>query len=92
MSTDPDTLKLTLVESASNNDDLDFLSDKLEQENPGKTIVLNAATREIIIASDRSDEIASKLKSLSSDVITLFIGGPHKEALAFHHFCSSPHA
>jgi 23S rRNA pseudoU1915 N3-methylase RlmH len=66
---------------------LDSYAARLEKEHPGKTIVLNAKTREILIASQNSTEIAKTLRSLSDDIVTLFIGGPRLNQVGFHHFC-----
>ena len=76
----------------SHEEDITALSDKLELENPGKTIVLNAKTREVIVVSGNPIEISRTLKTLRDDVVTLFIGGPFTENVACHHFCSSPTA
>lgn len=61
---------------------------RLEKENPGKTVVLNAANLEVIIISDDDKEIAAKVKEVNDlwGVVPLFCGGPyiHNE-VTFHH-------
>ena len=72
-------------------DDFLAFTEKLEKQNPGATIVLNAETHEVLIASNDPAEIAGKLKSFKDDIVTLFIGGPAREPVFSHHFCSHPH-
>ena len=72
-------------------DDLVLLSGKLEIQYPGQTIVLNAETREVLVASESPDKIAEKMRTISDEVVTLVIGGPFRHQIACHHFCSSPH-
>jgi hypothetical protein len=64
--------------------------DRLEKQHPGRTIVLNARTMEVLAMSKSDAVIARKVKNLDKNVVPLFIGcsNPAGE-LAFHHFCKT---
>jgi hypothetical protein len=58
------------------------------REHPGQTVVLDAKTLAILIASKDSSKIAEKLRSISDDIVPLFIAPAGRE-VALHHFCLS---
>jgi hypothetical protein len=73
---------------ATSSGNLQTEMERLERKHPGKTIVLNARTMEVLVASKSDTVIARKVKDLDENIVPLFIGGPETEdALAFHHFC-----
>ena len=52
------------------------LTERLERENPGKTIVLDLRTLEVVAISENHDQIAKAVAALKDHVVPLFIGGP----------------
>lgn len=67
---------------------LNSLIEKLENDNPCKTIVLNAETLEIIIISDNPLEVGEKIKTLDKNIVSLFAGGLYpKREICFHRMC-----
>jgi hypothetical protein len=65
-------------------DNLNALAAKLEKENPGKTIVLDASTLETVIISDDPLAVREAVVKMG-DAIPVFMGGPNTEPLCFHH-------
>lgn len=57
------------------------LSDTLEREHPGKTIVLNLKTFKPIVISDNSVEVEKRVKAAQDNgEAIVFLGGPNTNA------------